>query len=68
MSFFIQTERLNRSESVTTANPGPFGRSKDERRFRTIGLLVATGELDSAAVAGCGFVGELSLDGAATDV
>ncbi len=29
-----------------------------------IGLLVATGELDTAAVAGCGFVGELGLDGA----
>ena len=28
-----------------------------------IGLLVATGELDPAAVAGCGFVGELGLDG-----
>jgi magnesium chelatase family protein len=28
-----------------------------------IGLLVATGELDSGAVTGCGFVGELGLDG-----
>jgi magnesium chelatase family protein len=28
-----------------------------------VGLLVATGELDSVAVAGCGFVGELGLDG-----
>jgi magnesium chelatase family protein len=28
-----------------------------------IGLLVATGELDQVAVAGCGFVGELGLDG-----
>ena len=28
-----------------------------------VGLLVATGELESAAVADCGFVGELGLDG-----
>lgn len=28
-----------------------------------VGLLVATGELDSAAVCGCAFVGELGLDG-----
>lgn len=28
-----------------------------------IGLLVAVGELDPAAVAGCGFIGELGLDG-----
>jgi magnesium chelatase family protein len=28
-----------------------------------VGLLVATGELESGAVAGCGFVGELGLDG-----
>ena len=28
-----------------------------------VGLLVATGELDTAAIAGCGFVGELGLDG-----
>jgi magnesium chelatase family protein len=28
-----------------------------------IGLPVATGEIDSAAVAGCGFVGELGFDG-----
>src|SRR5271165_444166 len=28
-----------------------------------IGVLVATGELDSKAVAGCAFVGELGLDG-----
>ena len=28
-----------------------------------IGLLVATGELDAVSVAGCGFVGELGLDG-----
>jgi len=28
-----------------------------------VGLLVATGELDPTAVAGCGFVGELGLDG-----
>ncbi len=28
-----------------------------------VGLLVATGELEPAAVAGCGFVGELGLDG-----
>jgi magnesium chelatase family protein len=28
-----------------------------------IGLLVATGEVEAASVAGCGFVGELGLDG-----
>jgi magnesium chelatase family protein len=28
-----------------------------------VGLLVATGELDPEAVAGCGFLGELGLDG-----
>jgi magnesium chelatase family protein len=28
-----------------------------------IGLLVATGELEAASAAGCGFVGELGLDG-----
>src|SRR5580693_3066858 len=28
-----------------------------------IGLLVASGELEAAAVAGCAFVGELGLDG-----
>ncbi len=28
-----------------------------------VGLLVATGELDTIAVAGCGFFGELGLDG-----
>jgi magnesium chelatase family protein len=28
-----------------------------------IGLLVATGELEAGSVAGCGFVGELGLDG-----
>ncbi|MGA8680217.1 MAG: magnesium chelatase domain-containing protein, partial [Acidimicrobiales bacterium] len=28
-----------------------------------IGVLVATGELEAASIAGCGFVGELGLDG-----
>jgi magnesium chelatase family protein len=28
-----------------------------------VGLLVATGELEAASVAGCGYVGELGLDG-----
>jgi magnesium chelatase family protein len=49
-----------------TVNLAPSGVRKTGAGFDlpiAIGLLVATGELDAVSVAGCGFVGELGLDG-----